>query len=415
MKNKNILLWIFVLTSCISAQELISDQHFQRGFQVLAPSHPPMVEGIIVFDTTQTPIWTCGQWGSRSSLINIESVILQNSWYHWTNTEKEVHLGPDGIEEYDILLGVNSQNEYGGIYRQLGESWPHLLVEQRLSPPNTAGPGSPSLDSLTNLDFHVEVKLENDSTIIQAGYDANNHAAQFLIYFTIQNLNTNSPGYGNEFIWLGVQVYDDRYEKPAKYVNHDDGTQTLIYSIAYDNVASKSVHSNEWISFDVNLFPYAIKALGEAWQRGYLSSSKDLADYKVGGMNMGWELPGMNIGQMKIRNLSLVASNSPTDIQNKLNNKLGFSLSQNYPNPFNSSTKIKYSIPVVDVNFASTTNVKLIIYDVLGKKIKTLVNKEQQSGNYEIVFNANELPTGIYFYKIVAGKFLEIKKLLVLK
>lgn len=323
-------------------------------------------------------------------------------------------MGPDDAEEYDILFGINSYNEYDGVYRQLGESWPHLLVEQRLSPPSNAGPGCPAMDELTKLNFHVEAKLENDSTIIQSGYDSNIHAAQFLIYFTVQNMNPSSPGYGSQYVWLGVQIYDDRNEHIPEYINHDDGTQSLIYSIAYDSTATKSTHTNEWVDFNVDLYPYAIKALEEAWQRGYLSASQDLADYKLGGMNMGWELPGMNIGEMKIRNLSLIASNEPTDVTGNTVNEYRFNLLQNYPNPFNPSTKIKYSIPH-STEYYSVQQVTLKIYDILGREVTTLVNKEQEPGNYELVFNAAKLPSGTYFYKVTSGKYSETKKLLLLK
>ena len=404
----NMLIVMSSLISSLFAQELISDSHFQNGFQVLAPAHPPVVEGIVQFDTTKTPIWTCGQWGSKSSLAGIDPIIMQNGWYHWENSEKHVFMGPHGAEEYDLLFGVNSYNEYDGVYRQLGESWPHLLVEQRLSSPNTAGPGCPAMDELIKLDFHVEAKLENDSTIIQAGYDTNIHAAQFLIYFTVQNLNLNSSGYGKDYVWLGVQVYDDRNEHLSEYINHDDGTQSLIYSLAYDSVATKSTHTNEWINFDVDLYPYAISALSEAWQRGYLSASQDLADYKLGGMNIGWELPGMNTGEMKIRNLSLVASSEPTDVTDKSNVDLGFNLSQNYPNPFNPSSKIGFSIPKFG-------KVKLNIYNVLGEIVTELVNKYLDAGYHQYEFNGSNLTTGIYFYKIQSGSFTDIKKMILIK
>ncbi len=404
----NMLIVMSSLISSLFAQELISDSHFQNGFQVLAPAHPPVVEGIVQFDTTKTPIWTCGQRGSNSSLAGIDPIIMQNGWYHWENSEKHVFMGPHGAEEYDLLFGVNSYNEYDGVYRQLGESWPHLLVEQRLSSPNTAGPGCPAMDELIKLDFHVEAKLENDSTIIQAGYDTNIHAAQFLIYFTVQNLNLNSSGYGKDYVWLGVQVYDDRNEHLSEYINHDDGTQSLIYSLAYDSVATKSTHTNEWINFDVDLYPYAISALSEAWQRGYLSASQDLADYKLGGMNIGWELPGMNTGEMKIRNLSLVASSEPTDVTDKSNVDLGFNLSQNYPNPFNPSSKIGFSIPKFG-------KVKLNIYNVLGEIVTELVNKYLDAGYHQYEFNGSNLTTGIYFYKIQSGSFTDIKKMILIK
>ena len=85
-----------------------------------------------------------------------------------------------------------------------------------------------------------------------------------------------------------------------------------------------------------------------------------------------------------------------------------FYLSQNYPNPFNPITTIKYSIP--DPEF-----VTLKVYDSLGQEVTLLVNETKQAGNYEVEFNASSLSSGIYIYKITAGKFSGIKKLMVLK
>ena len=413
MKNISdiILILIFFYGNLLS-QELISDAHFQNGFNVFnqksPPDNPVKIDGQLKYDSTTKPIWDCAQWSSKSSIIGVSPTILDNGWFHWENSEKKIYMGPVGEEDYDLLFGVNSYYEYSGVYRKLGESWPHLLVEQRLSPPYTAGPGSPSMDNVTKLDFHVEAKLENDSTIIHNGYDSNIHAAQFLIYFTLQNLNPNSAGYGKDYIWLGVQLYDDRNERPGEYINHDDGTQTLIYSINYDSVANKSIHSNEWIDFNVDLYPYAIEALNKAWQRGYLSASQNLSDYKLGGMNMGWELPGMNIGDMKIRNLSLIASNETTDITKINSDYIGFNLFQNYPNPFNPSTMISYSISSEKKELLNSNSLKITlkVYDTLGQEIALLVDKEQQPGNYEVLFNGVGLPSGIYYYRLTVASSL---------
>ena len=90
-----------------------------------------------------------------------------------------------------------------------------------------------------------------------------------------------------------------------------------------------------------------------------------------------------------------------------------FQLSQNYPNPFNPTTKISYSIPsVVKENFPSLQNVELIIYDVLGKEVATLVNEAQSPGNYKVEFDASNFSSGIYFYKINAGNFVQIRKMM---
>jgi uncharacterized membrane protein len=92
-----------------------------------------------------------------------------------------------------------------------------------------------------------------------------------------------------------------------------------------------------------------------------------------------------------------------------------FELEQNYPNPFNGTTIIKYSLPV-----NSQENVKLIIYDLLGQKIKTLVNEKQQAGNYSISWDGTDdlgklCPSGIYLYKISTKTFQATKKMILLQ
>ena len=85
-----------------------------------------------------------------------------------------------------------------------------------------------------------------------------------------------------------------------------------------------------------------------------------------------------------------------------------FNLSQNYPNPFNPSTKIKFQI-------VESGNVSLKIYDLLGNEITNLVNEELSSGSYEVTFNASHLASGIYFYRLQAGSFIETKKMILLR
>ncbi|RKY91854.1 MAG: hypothetical protein DRQ01_07045 [Ignavibacteriae bacterium] len=85
-----------------------------------------------------------------------------------------------------------------------------------------------------------------------------------------------------------------------------------------------------------------------------------------------------------------------------------FELHQNYPNPFNPSTTISYSVPEIEF-------VTLKVYDVLGKEVATLINEEKQAGSYEVEFGAQNLSSGIYFYKLQAGSFVETRKMILLK
>ncbi len=85
-----------------------------------------------------------------------------------------------------------------------------------------------------------------------------------------------------------------------------------------------------------------------------------------------------------------------------------FNLSQNYPNPFNPGTVIKYQLPV-------NSKVIIKVYDILGKEIATLVNEEKPAGKYEINFNAAQITSGVYLYKIQAGNYIETKKMILIK
>lgn len=83
-------------------------------------------------------------------------------------------------------------------------------------------------------------------------------------------------------------------------------------------------------------------------------------------------------------------------------------LEQNYPNPFNPSTTIRYSI-------AKSEHVKLIVYDVLGRKVAALVDEIQNPGIYNVTFNASNLSSGVYFYRIEAGTYSDVKRMMLLK
>ena len=85
-----------------------------------------------------------------------------------------------------------------------------------------------------------------------------------------------------------------------------------------------------------------------------------------------------------------------------------FALSQNYPNPFNPTTSIEYQV-------SSIGNVTLKVYDVLGREITTIVNEVKHPGTHEVTFDASELPSGVYFYRLTNGNYSATKKMLLIK
>jgi PKD repeat protein len=93
---------------------------------------------------------------------------------------------------------------------------------------------------------------------------------------------------------------------------------------------------------------------------------------------------------------------------NNLNKVENFSLNQNYPNPFNPSTRITYSIQKAGI-------VSLKVYDILGREVATLVNGYQPANNYSVIFDASDLASGIYLYKLKTGDFVQTRKMILLK
>ena len=87
---------------------------------------------------------------------------------------------------------------------------------------------------------------------------------------------------------------------------------------------------------------------------------------------------------------------------------VGAQMFQNYPNPFNPTTNIEFQI-------AKSDNVKLIIFDILGKEVATLVNESLQPGTYEVTFGAGNLASGIFFYRLQTESYIETKRMMMIK
>ena len=97
-----------------------------------------------------------------------------------------------------------------------------------------------------------------------------------------------------------------------------------------------------------------------------------------------------------------------TDVKEEEGIPTEYSISQNYPNPFNPTTKIKFALP-------KTALTKIIIYDLIGREVQTLINKELEAGYHEISIDANNLTSGVYFYRVQSGDFIQTKKMILMK
>ena len=197
----------------------------------------------------------------------------------------------------------------------------------------------------------------------------------------------------------GWQAHD--YIPMAIFYNPDD-----LAAVANGTISSFEPQPYAAKRFDENIF----------WRNGKLMEIASAVFDNINERLFVTEFNGLNDGRLLVHVFEFKYSN---EVEVNINLPEKFVLYQNYPNPFNPSTTIKYSVPKIINNQSSIINLK--IYDVLGNEVAVLVNEAQSPGNYEVTFNSQktanhkELSSGVYFYKLSAGSFSSLKKLLLLK
>lgn len=266
--------------------ELLSDPNFRSGFNLNSPQPGKKVK-VGVFKDGSSPVspeWELAQWSSKYCISTAKPERLASGALSLSSDAKKITFFPQGNGDFDLLLAVNTEPEYGGRPRQKGEPWTHLLAEQRFKI-------NPKIQDLEKVRFKISVKLVKAENKMGDDFQPNLHTAHFLFYLTVQNLNRKSSGYG-DFLWFGVPLYDYRDEMISLYASPDLGTGKFIYSLPTEYFTDKSTHSKQWVTFEKDILPEIYKALELAWERGFLKDSRELSDYYLGGMNLGWEMPG---------------------------------------------------------------------------------------------------------------------------
>jgi 2',3'-cyclic-nucleotide 2'-phosphodiesterase (5'-nucleotidase family) len=199
----------------------------------------------------------------------------------------------------------------------------------------------------------------------------------------------------NDEFFIQVSGMDYKYKiaGPSVIVSADVGVGSNKGKI--DPSATYSVSTNEFVPMmlDVLQIPYT-----DLETETGLSEFQVLAEYV---QHLDGAISSNSEGRIKYDPSLVPLNNAISGLSHN------FSLG-NYPNPFNPSTTIQYTL-------SQPENVRLVVYDILGKEVKTLVNESQAPGIYNVVFNAGNLASGIYFYSITAGSFHQIKKMLLLK
>jgi hypothetical protein len=229
-------------------------------------------------------------------------------------------------------------------------------------------------------------------------------------------LQRNMYGYVNGFdnVVVGKLTSSDTLTIIARNnQSSNDTSQIFFYQLDGSSVP--------WSPIKVRGIPGYVPALGDINNDGSIDMVTITTTVTDLNYLYAWTLPGISSTQenfpwpmyghdrYRTSQYGFVPSDNIVSVPSFEQTTLQFSLSQNYPNPFNPQTAIGFSLLAV-------SNVTLKVYDVLGKEIATLVNNEtKEAGNHKVTFDASNVPSGIYYYRLVAGTFTETKKFVVVK
>jgi hypothetical protein len=210
--------------------------------------------------------------------------------------------------------------------------------------------------------------------------------------------------YNNSGTEQWCSTFNNQYLSLFRMLKIDNSENIIVTgyykpsNLAYLTVKYNSSGVQQWAEninngIEAEAYGIDLDASGNAYVTGCMMLESDERDYVTMKYSSGDESKPHNS-----HNSEQISSSIPNN----------FELYQNYPNPFNPVTKIKYGLPV-------SSNVKITVFDLLGKEIKTLLNSFKNAGYYEVEFNASNLSSGVYFYKLQYGYFIEMKKMILIK
>jgi hypothetical protein len=254
-----------------------------------------------------------------------------------------------------------------------------------------------SIDGLLG-DVNGDGQVDNsDRTLLQQLYTDNGG-------FTDTYQYTEGINVGRAEILFDAPTLEDIYLLGIWLNDHTDplvkdlgigslmSTRTRATPVGYSTIVVGNTVQINTAAYAVRI--YTILPTGKMWSR----------TARVSNGQATFAVPNAKL-KYKVEAVSFKTITSINDLKNL---PVEFNLSQNYPNPFNPTTTINYSVP-------KATPVTLKIYDILGREVATLVNEEKPVGNYTINFNAAKLASGTYIYRLTAGTFIQVKKMILMK
>ncbi|MCI0448810.1 MAG: T9SS type A sorting domain-containing protein [Chlorobi bacterium] len=186
-----------------------------------------------------------------------------------------------------------------------------------------------------------------------------------------------------------IAPYPDSVQVHICTAQTPSSTILKLQTIKSNDSAGNPLNNNIWKEFKYSLSQFAGQTVYVAW-RYYMVVSQS--------SGLWINIDDLFIGNHSAIGIKQISGEIPRN----------YELNQNYPNPFNPSTKINFSIP-------KSSLVKITVFDPLGRVVETIVNQNLKAGYYSATWNAGNLPSGVYFYKILANEFTQTKKMILVK
>ncbi len=254
----------------------------------------------------------------------------------------------------------------------------------------TGTPGLQIGDSVVVYDW----KVVNHNGLTELSYIASSSVQIISSGHIITPLLVTIPEIKNQ-PWNGFE----KYEGMLLQINDVHFVQTGTFEVGNASGVNYKI-TNDTDTLDLRIVKTNLSLIGKPIPTGNLNIVGILQQYKTSApYNSGYQILPLDSSGINI-------INAIEDNQNNLVN--AYQLSQNYPNPFNPSTTIRFNLPVAG-------NVRLTVFNILGQEVKTLVNGYREAGQNTVTFEAKNLSSGIYIYKIEAGSFTQTKKMTLLK
>jgi hypothetical protein len=239
-----------------------------------------------------------------------------------------------------------------------------------------------------------ELNINSPKIITKVGFNFASVSSQVLNEFTIKLQNSSAANL-TDFVSSGwMTVYSQTYTPPGtgwQYITlttpfYYDGVNNLLVEVCFNN--------SSWTS---NSTVYSTPAAGKTVLKyDDLPTGSGCVDFPTGSL------------QTNRPNMCFTYNTGTGENNTGVNVPVKFNLAQNYPNPFNPVTKINFAIPKNGL-------VTMKVYNVLGKEVAKLINEVKQAGYYTVDFNGSDLSSGVYYYRLDAGDFTDVKKMILIK